>query len=126
MKEEWNEREETVNHTRRMLAALEKLAPEIQDRIQAEYGSMEHYTELCADAAAMADLLERLSKRPPREHLIVFLRFGLIDGRPRTREEVTARFGISVERLRCIEDRCLRPCGIPLRRRKRRIDFLEE
>ena len=43
-----------------------------------------------------------------RERKVIQLRFGLLDGNPRTLEEVGRECGITPERIRQIE---LRPCG---------------
>jgi len=51
------------------------------------------------------DLLHDL---PEREAQILILRFGLVDGRPRTLEEVGREFNLTRERIRQIEDDTLR------------------
>ncbi|MBI4235877.1 MAG: sigma-70 family RNA polymerase sigma factor [Chloroflexi bacterium] len=45
---------------------------------------------------------------PPREHRVLALRYGLLDGEPRTLSEVGRAMGISRERARQIEERALR------------------
>ena len=67
------------------------------------------------------DVLDSLR---PRERRVLQLRFGLIDGGQRTREEVGKRFGVTRERIRQIEVKGLRKLLHPSRR-KRLIDFLE-
>jgi RNA polymerase primary sigma factor len=71
------------------------------------------------DAAALKllqehidDALEELSTREKR---IVQLRFGLIDGRPRTLEEVGNVFGVTRERIRQIESKTLTKLRHPSR-----------
>lgn len=44
----------------------------------------------------------------PREEMVIKLRFGFVDGRPRTLEEVGSAFNITRERIRQIESRALR------------------
>ncbi len=48
-----------------------------------------------------------LTELPEREAQILELRFGLIDGRPRTLEEVGREFGVTRERIRQIEEETL-------------------
>ena len=53
---------------------------------------------------AMIDELSRLiDKLPEREALIVRMRFGLYDGRPRTLDEIGAQLGLTRERIRQLE-----------------------
>jgi len=56
----------------------------------------------------LQDQLERvLDTLSPREQRIIQLRFGLIDGHPRTLEEVGRDFGVTRERIRQIESKTL-------------------
>jgi RNA polymerase primary sigma factor len=56
----------------------------------------------------LQDQLERvLHTLSPREQRIIQLRFGLIDGHPRTLEEVGRDFGVTRERIRQIESKTL-------------------
>jgi len=56
----------------------------------------------------LQDQLEQvLDTLPPREQRIIQLRFGLIDGHPRTLEEVGRDFGVTRERIRQIESKTL-------------------
>jgi RNA polymerase primary sigma factor len=56
----------------------------------------------------LQDQLEQvLETLPPREQRIIQLRFGLIDGHPRTLEEVGRDFGVTRERIRQIESKTL-------------------
>ncbi len=64
------------------------------------------------------DLLHDL---PDREAQILILRFGLVDGRPRTLEEVGREFNLTRERIRQIEDDTLRRL-----RRPKEANFLRE
>ncbi len=48
------------------------------------------------------------SRLTPREEHIIRLRFGLLDGQPRTLEAVSKEFNITRERVRQIENRALR------------------
>jgi RNA polymerase primary sigma factor len=55
--------------------------------------------------AQLQDLLDRLSER---ERAVVCLRYGLVDGRSRTLEEVGKAFHVTRERIRQIEAKALR------------------
>ncbi len=59
-----------------------------------------------------------------RERKVLELRFGLIDGTPRTLEEVGKEFSVTRERIRQIEAKALRKLKHPTRSQKLR-DFLE-
>ncbi|MEM8529832.1 MAG: sigma-70 family RNA polymerase sigma factor [Chloroflexota bacterium] len=56
---------------------------------------------------------EALCKLPERDRKIIQLRYGLIDGRYRTLEEVGREFGITRERIRQIEAKALRKLRHP-------------
>ena len=60
----------------------------------------------------------------PREEQVLKLRFGLMDGRPRTLEEVGKEFHITRERIRQIEAKALRKLRHPSRS-KRLKDYLD-
>jgi RNA polymerase primary sigma factor len=55
---------------------------------------------------------------------VLKLRFGLIDGRPHTLEEVGKEFQVTRERIRQIESKALRKLRHPNQSRKL-IDYLE-
>ena len=63
----------------------------------------------------IAEVLETLT---PREQKVLQLRFGLIDGRSRTLEEVGKEFDVTRERIRQIEAKALRKLRQPSRRKK--------
>ncbi len=60
-------------------------------------------------------VLESLS---PRERRVIELRFGLLDGRSRTLDEVGMQFGVTRERIRQIEKKALARLRHPSRSRK--------
>jgi RNA polymerase primary sigma factor len=59
----------------------------------------------------------------PREARVIKLRFGLIDGRMRTLEEVGQEFQVTRERIRQIEAKAIRKLKHPSRS-KRLKDFM--
>jgi len=81
-----------------------------------------------ADAAAYQMLREQLSEvlqtLTPREEMVIRLRYGLDDGRPRTLEEVGQQFQITRERIRQIEVKALRKIKHPSRAKFLK-DYLE-
>ena len=52
-------------------------------------------------------IVEAISKLPPRQMAIINLRFGIIDGNPKTLEEVGQLYGVTRERIRQIERKAL-------------------
>ena len=68
-------------------------------------------------------LLEVLDTLTPREKKVLELRFGIVDGRTRTLEEVGKEFNVTRERIRQIEAKALRKLRHPSRSKKLR-DFL--
>jgi RNA polymerase primary sigma factor len=81
-----------------------------------------------SDAASFSMLKEQLAEvlhtLTPREEHVLELRYGLIDGHPRTLEEVGKEFDITRERIRQIEAKALRKLRHPSRSKKLK-DFLE-
>ena len=63
----------------------------------------------------IGDVLETLTER---EQEVLTLRFGLVDGYPRTLEEVGRKFNVTRERIRQIEAKALRKMRHPTRIRK--------
>ncbi|MCL2503482.1 MAG: RNA polymerase sigma factor RpoD [Coriobacteriia bacterium] len=80
------------------------------------------------DAASFSLLQEQLSKvligLSERERKVIELRFGLVDGHPRTLEEVGREFGVTRERIRQIESKTLCKLRHPSRSQRLR-DYLE-
>jgi RNA polymerase primary sigma factor len=68
-------------------------------------------------------LMEVLETLTPREKKVLELRFGLVDGRTRTLEEVGKEFNVTRERIRQIEAKALRKLRHPSRSKKLK-DFL--
>ncbi len=88
----------------------------------------DHGTIAPIDAASQSLLREQLEEvlatLTPREQHVLELRFGLIDGRGRTLEEVGAFFRVTRERIRQIEAKALRKLRHPSRSKKLK-DFLD-
>ncbi len=82
-----------------------------------------------ADEAAYSLLKEQLAEAmeglTDRERKVLQLRFGLIDGRPHTLEEVGKEFNVTRERIRQIEAKALRKLRHPSRSRKLK-DYLDD
>ena len=80
-----------------------------------------------SEAASFSLLREQLEEvldtLAPREKKVLELRFGLIDGRSRTLEEVGKEFNVTRERIRQIEAKALRKLRHPSRSKKLK-DFL--
>ncbi len=80
------------------------------------------------DATSHVLLREQLSdvlgSLTPREEMVLRLRFGLVDGRSRTLEEVGKEFNVTRERIRQIEAKALRKLRHPSRSKKLK-DFLD-
>ena len=81
----------------------------------------EDYTATEALKRELNSLLGNLSDREER---VIKLRFGLIDGRTKTLEEVGKEFGVTRERIRQIEAKALRKLRHPSRSNKLR-DFIK-
>lgn len=80
------------------------------------------------DAASFALLQEHLrgvlGTLNERERRVIEYRFGLLDGHPRTLEEVGREFGVTRERIRQIESKTLAKLRHPIRSQKLK-DYLE-
>lgn len=81
------------------------------------------------DAASFSMLQEQISQvldtLAERERKVIELRFGLVDGHPRTLEEVGKEFGVTRERIRQIESKTLAKLRHPSRSSKLK-DYMEE
>ena len=81
-----------------------------------------------SEAASFSLLREQLEEvldtLAPREKKVLELRFGIVDGRTRTLDEVGKEFNVTRERIRQIEAKALRKLRHPSRSKKLR-DFLD-
>ena len=84
-----------------------------------------HNKKLLKDRALLREqLCEVMDTLSEREQKVLSLRFGLLDGKPHTLEEVGKDFQVTRERIRQIEAKALRKLRHPTRSRKLR-DFLD-
>ena len=81
--------------------------------------------EYTAQEMLKKELNEVLDGLTDREEKVLRMRFGLLDGRQRTLEEVGREFGVTRERIRQIEAKALRKLKHPSRSRKLR-DFMNK
>ena len=95
--------------------------------LNAECGEDEEYTLLDLVASETAEdpetltfnelrrerIQTALNTLTPREKLVITMRFGLDDGRPKTLEEVGCSFGLTRERIRQIEGKAIRKLRRP-------------
>ncbi len=109
------------------LRKVEELVPFIHDPVSLSQpvGEEGELGDLVEDSAAVApdqqvfasmlpaQVTELLSRLDFREREVLYLRYGLDRGRPRTLEEVSRRFGLTKEGIRHIEARAM----LKLRRR---------
>ncbi len=81
-------------------------------------------SEKASQTLLREQLLEVLDTLTPREERVLSMRFGLLDGHPRTLEEVGKEFHVTRERIRQIEGKALRKLRHPSRSKKLK-DFLD-
>lgn len=75
-----------------------------------------------SDNALVQEILATL---PPREREILALRFGLVDGKERTLEEVGERFGVTRERIRQIQEEALKTIRKTMQKRDQPVEERE-
>ena len=70
---------------------------------------------------------EVLTTLTERERIVLIQRFGLLDGKPKTLEEVGIAFNVTRERIRQIEAKALRKMRHPIRSKQLKafLDLLE-
>ena len=81
-------------------------------------------TEAASDAMLKEQIDALLNTLTPREAGVLRMRYGLIDGRNHTLEEVGLAFDVTRERVRLIEAKALRKLRMPSRRKQVK-DYME-
>lgn len=89
---------------------------EIQDLVRDEEATS--VEDIVAATELHEMLLKILDTLTEREQKVLILRYGLLDGKKRTLEEVGKIFNVTRERIRQIEAKALRKCRHPSRSRK--------
>lgn len=75
-----------------------------------------------SDNALVQEILATL---PEREREILALRYGLVDGKERTLEEVGERFGVTRERIRQIQEQALKTIRKTMEKRDQPVDEID-
>ena len=100
------------------------LQAEVGDSGESQFGDFLEDTsiESPAEATGYAILKDKLGEvletLTDREKTVIIERFGLLDGKPKTLEEVGVRFGVTRERVRQIEAKALKKLRHPTRAKK--------
>ena len=110
------------------------LQAEVGDGGESQFGDFLEDTaiESPAEATGYAILKDKINEvlatLTDRERTVLMERFGLIDGKPKTLEEVGVRFKVTRERVRQIEAKALRKMRHPTRAKQLQafLDLLEE
>ena len=72
-------------------------------------------TEAASQITMQEDVRRLLSTLSPKEQAVIWLRFGLDDGKPRTLADIAKTFHVHKERIRKIESRALLKLRQPYR-----------
>jgi RNA polymerase primary sigma factor len=100
------------------------LQAEVGDTGESQFGdfledtSVEPPDQVTGYAILRDKMQEVLSTLTERERNVLIQRFGLIDGKPKTLEEVGVEFNVTRERIRQIEAKALRKMRHPIRSKK--------
>jgi RNA polymerase primary sigma factor/RNA polymerase nonessential primary-like sigma factor len=113
---------ERVNQLRDISRSIVSLDTPIGDEGEASYGDLIEDTEVpqpsdVVEFRAMAEELRGIVKTlPPREALVITLRYGLHGGRQHTLAEIGERLGLTKERIRQVEKEAVEHLRDPARR----------
>jgi RNA polymerase primary sigma factor len=101
-------------------ASLEKPVGDEEDSILGDFVQANDPTpdDQAAHSLLREHIQEVLGSLTDRERKIIEMRFGLVDGKTRTLEEVGKEFGVTRERIRQIEAKALRKLRHPSRAKK--------
>lgn len=110
------------------------LQAEVGDSGESQFGDFIEDTSVDSPAEATGysilkdKMNEVLSTLTDRERMVLVRRFGLMDGKPKTLEEVGFEFNVTRERIRQIEAKALRKMRHPVRSKQLKafLDLLEE
>lgn len=110
------------------------LQAEVGDSGESQFGDFIEDANVSSPAEATGYAIlkdkmnEVLSTLTDRERKVLIRRFGLLDGKPKTLEEVGLEFNVTRERIRQIEAKALRKMRHPTRSKQLRafLDLLEE
>lgn len=109
------------------------LQAEVGEGGESQFGDFLEDTgvESPAEATAYSILKDKMSEvlttLTERERIVLIQRFGLLDGKPKTLEEVGVAFNVTRERIRQIEAKALRKMRHPIRSKQLKafLDLLE-
>ena len=122
------ERIEDMKQVSQLPLSLETPTSEEEDSVLGDFLE-DQEAEAPAEAASKAlmyqGLREALGSLPPRESVVLQLRFGLVDGKAYTLEEVGQKLGVTRERARQIEAQGMRRFQNPDIREKL-VDYVKE
>lgn len=105
---------------------IEQFDSEIIEMVLEEYGSIDTYIERLDNTETAGLIWGSLCGFSVREQKTMILRFGLLNGIPKSLEEVADIMGTTRERIRRIESKVLRRGGCRIHYRKKLTDYLED
>jgi RNA polymerase primary sigma factor len=122
------EKIEDMKQVAQLPLSLETPTNEEEDSVLGDFiedEAAEAPAEAASEALMFQGLREALESLPPRESVVLQLRYGLVDARAHTLEEVGQKLGVTRERARQIEAQAIRRLQNPEIRQKLG-DFVKE
>lgn len=111
----------------RIKEQINQFEPVIQEIFYSAYGlELEALPEQLNSEISMEYILDLLLDLKTRDQKLILMRLGVATGVPMTLEEIADVFGITTGRAKFIESKFLRRASLPLKKRKKLADFLEE